>query len=185
MQRIALSRLSLLNLTLMLVLTALANPVAVSAAESVVELEWEALIPNDWKPVSPFEKLTDDQLNQLTDGSPIANELYDQLNEIRNSAPVVEALNGKLVKLPGFVVPLEFDGTEVSEFLLVPYFGACIHVPPPPANQIVYVKSQKKVPIDGLFDVVWVTGRLNTLRFNSDLGEAGYTLEASDVVPYE
>ena len=98
---------------------------------------------------------------------------------------MVEALNGKLVKMPGFVVPLEFDGTEVSEFLLVPYFGACIHVPPPPANQIVYVKSQKKGLIDGLFDVVWVTGKMNTVRFNSDLGEAGYTLEASAVVPYE
>ena len=106
---------------------------------------------------------------------------------IRDSdgAPVVEALNDKVVRLPGFVVPVEFDGTNVSEFLLVPYFGACIHTPPPPANQIVYVKSEKGVAVQGLFAAVNVTGKLKTLQTSSELAEAGYTMEAYEVVPYQ
>ena len=185
MQNDVFSRVATLSLTVLVYLTMLTGPSAARATEAVTELDWEELIPKDWSPENPLEKLTDEQFNELSDDSPLANDLLAEMNRIRNSAPVVEALNGKLVKLPGFVVPLEFDGTEVNEFLLVPYFGACIHVPPPPANQIVYVTSQENVSISGLFDVVWVTGKMNTVRFDSALGEAGYTLEASDIVPYE
>ena len=101
------------------------------------------------------------------------------------SAPVVGELDGQTVKLPGFIVPLDFEGQEVTEFLLVPYFGACIHVPPPPANQIVYVKSPDAYELGGLFDAVWVTGTLKTQAHLNDVGDAGYTLEASTIEAYE
>ena len=101
-----------------------------------------------------------------------------------SNAPVVDALDGERVKLPGYVVPLDFQAGTVQEFLLVPYFGACIHVPPPPANQIVFVKSDDGHPIEGLFEPVWVTGELTTDAFANELGDAGYTIEASHIEPY-
>jgi hypothetical protein len=56
---------------------------------------------------------------------------------------IVEDLNGRIVRMPGYLLPLDVIGAKVTEFLLVPYIGACIHVPPPPPNQIVYVKVVK------------------------------------------
>lgn len=149
------------------------------------EITWEALIPKDWNPQNPFDRLSAEDLDQLTDESPQAMELMAELREILDNAPVVEELDGKMVRLPGYVVPLEFEDTGVSKFLLVPYFGACIHVPPPPANQIVYVSSKKKLNIEGLFDAVWVTGRLSTVRASSELAESEYTMKAHQVMPYE
>ncbi|MEW8586064.1 MAG: DUF3299 domain-containing protein, partial [Candidatus Thiodiazotropha sp.] len=101
-------------------------------------------------------------------------------------APVVESLDGKRIKLPGFVVPIEGDGKKLTEFLLVPYYGACIHVPPPPANQTVYVKVPKgDAKIREAFDTVWVSGILSAKSFDSDLATAGYQIEAEEVTPYE
>ncbi len=97
-------------------------------------------------------------------------------------APVVQALDGKKVSIGGYVVPLDFDATEVKEFLLVPFVGACIHVPPPPANQIIYVKSAKGFGIKGMFDPVYVTGTLTTTVAFTGLAEAGYSLTADSIV---
>ncbi len=91
----------------------------------------------------------------------------------------MESLDGDRVKLPGFVVPIEFDLDEMREFLLVPYYGACIHVPPPPANQIVHVVlPEGKTYRAGVFDTVRVTGVLQIERFSSEMADAGYRLEA-------
>jgi hypothetical protein len=94
---------------------------------------------------------------------------------------VVGDLNGKRVKLGGYVVPLDFEATTIKEFLLVPFVGACIHVPPPPANQIVYVKSDNGFQITGQFDPVWVTGTLKTETAFTGLADAGYSLDAESV----
>lgn len=96
-------------------------------------------------------------------------------------APVVAALDGKQVRIGGYVVSLDFDATRVKEFLLVPFVGACIHVPPPPANQIVYVKSEAGFEVTGMFDPVWVTGTLKTTTAHTGLAEAGYSLTAEKV----
>ena len=71
------------------------------------------------------------------------------------------------MRLPGYVVPLEEVKGELKEFLLVPYFGACIHSPPPPANQIVHVTS--RTPLKGwrTMDAVWVNGTLKAARSES------------------
>ena len=81
----------------------------------------------------------------------------------------------------GYVVPLDFDATTVKEFLLVPFVGACIHVPPPPANQIVYVKADKGFEVGGIFDPVTVTGKIKTTVAFTGLADAGYTIEADNV----
>ena len=94
---------------------------------------------------------------------------------------VVADLNGKRVKIGGYVVPLDFEATTIKEFLLVPFVGACIHVPPPPANQIVYVKAADGFEVSGMFEPVWVTGTLKGTSAFTGLAEAGYSLEADKV----
>lgn len=109
-----------------------------------------------------------------------------RLRALWDEAPVREDLDGASVKLPGFVVPVEADDKETTGFLLVPYYGACVHVPPPPANQTVYVITEtgKGTPA-GLFDVVWVSGTMSVKRIENDIAEAGYTLYATQIEPYE
>jgi hypothetical protein len=149
----------------------------------VTELEWDTLIPEDWSP----EKLMDEyNADELNDNDPRAQELMEKLQELWREAPVVTELDGKHVKLPGFVVPLEMDEESIGEFLLVPYYGACIHVPPPPANQTVHVVTAKGHAYQGqLFDTVWVTGELKVEHSTSDLAEAGYRIQGATVEPYE
>jgi hypothetical protein len=94
---------------------------------------------------------------------------------------VVTELDGKRVRIGGYVVPLDFEATNVKEFLLVPFVGACIHVPPPPPNQIVYVKSAKGFDVQGSFDPVYVTGTIKTAAQYTGLAETGYSIEAEKV----
>lgn len=150
-------------------------------------LEWEDLIPTGYD----ADKIVEDydrkyRLSELSDEDPILKEMMAKVEAAYKAAPVNPKLNNTLVKIPGYVVPLETDGKRSTEFLLVPYFGACIHVPPPPANQTVFVttKEQKGATIRKLYDVVWVTGVLKTQIFEGELANAGYTIEASEVVPY-
>jgi len=119
----------------------------------------------------------------------------DSIAEKRRSATsaVNPALDGKTIRIPGYVLPLEFSGSKVTEFLLVPWVGACIHTPPPEPNQIVYVKADKAFDIRRTFDAVWVTGRLATagskrsvqiVDGSADI-DVGYSLRASLVEPYQ
>jgi hypothetical protein len=103
-------------------------------------------------------------------------------------------LEGKQVRIPGYLLPLEFEGDKVTEFFLVPYVGACIHTPPPPPNQIVHVVTDKPVATDGgLYTPVWVDGTLRSEKANANLSyvdgasevPSSYALTADSVVPYE
>ena len=157
---------------------------ATAAPDEVRELEWEELMPEGWDPLAEFDALMGDDLQELSDNSARAIELFNAYQDAVRSAPVVRELDGQKVRLPGFVVPLDFEGTETSEFLLVPYFGACIHVPPPPSNQIVYVTTVAGYPLQELFDPVWVTGEIRTEAHLNEVGDAGYTLQATIIEPY-
>jgi uncharacterized protein len=88
------------------------------------------------------------------------------------------------VKIPGYIVPLEDGKTGMKEFLLVPYFGACIHTPPPPSNQIIHVKPQPAPKGFRSMDTVWVSGKLKTLRSDTTMGASSYRMEATLVEPY-
>ncbi|NEX16065.1 MAG: DUF3299 domain-containing protein [Halochromatium sp.] len=150
---------------------------------SARELSWDDLIPADWQPEMLMEEYDADN---LSDDDPRALELMDKLKALWAEAPVVEALNDRQVRLPGFVVPLENDADRIREFLLVPYFGACIHVPPPPANQTILVTTPEDRPYVGaLFDTVWVEGRMRVEPFSDELGDAGYRIEGAEVSLYE
>ena len=148
-----------------------------------IELDWDALIPSDWR----LDKLMDEyNADDLSDDDPRAKELMEKLKTFWKESPVVHDYDGKIVKLPGFVVPLEMDAKTIQEFLLVPYYGACIHTPPPPANQTVYVVTEEDKAYQGkLFDTVWVTGKITVEKLSSELGDAGYRIDAMKVEPYQ
>jgi uncharacterized protein len=119
--------------------------------------------------------------------------LATRMKIIERGRAVNPLLNGQNVRLPGYLLPLEFSGKQVSEFLLVPWVGACIHTPPPPPNQIVHVKPEKPVEMGGMFAPVWVTGQMTTGAIKKSLSlvdgsadiEVGYSLRASRVEPYK
>lgn len=153
-------------------------------SDGVRQLSWEELIPAGYRPDELFRKFSK-RAGKLKDDDPRAQELQKELMTAWSEAPVVAALHGKLVKLPGYVIPLEGDGKNVKEFLLVPYFGACIHTPPPPSNQIVYVNANKaKTKTYRMFDTVMITGTLTTTGTATSIAAAGYTIEATKVEAY-
>lgn len=162
-----------------------APPAAATPAvdlSQALKLEWYELVPQDWQPDAAFEGLG---LEAMEDDDPRVQAMMEQVRKEWDRAPVIKALDGLLVKLPGFVVPLEGDGRKVESFILVPYYGACVHVPPPPANQTVYVTSTAGGEVRGLFDTVWVTGRLRAVAQSTPMAQAGYTIEALKVEPFE
>ena len=154
-----------------------------SFANDVRELTWDDLIPAG--------ALPQQQPVYLYEHDDLADEDWDDKSfEEEFSTPayptgVVDELNGIQAKLPGFVVPLELSGGgKVKEFLLVPYFGACIHYPPPPANQIVYVKLDTPVEIESPWDPIWATGELKTESYESDFVAASYTMAGQTIEEY-
>ena len=115
-----------MTLSVALVIALAAASPAVAAPGDVRDLEWEGLMPKGWDPLAGLEALQDDDAQNLSDDSARAIELFNAYQEAVRSAPVVSELDGQQIRLPGFMVPLDFEGKETSEFLLVPYFGACI-----------------------------------------------------------
>lgn len=158
-----------------------ASPAA-SAEGAALELNWEDLIPPGYEEELLVSQM---QLAELDDLDPRAIELMKKLREQLAAAPVVPALDNSLVKIPGFVVPLVSDGDQLKQFLLVPYYGACIHEPPPPANQTLLVDVPQGTRIRAAFDTVWVTGRLKVVKSDTDLAVAGYQLTATQVETYQ
>lgn len=152
-------------------------PVLAAPAPSARQIDWEALLPaaerGNYNPSPPppvHDYLGEGSMAALQTGSYTPNS----------------ALNGTRVRIPGFVVPLERgkDGL-IDELFLVPYFGACIHVPPPPPNQIVYVKMRSGAGLKSIEDAQWVTGTLHTAVKTSELGTAAYTLDGESMEPYQ
>jgi len=162
-----------------------AKPVPATAKPGVPgaprTITWELLVPAGWDPFKDFKDLN---FQAMDDGDPRAIQMLKKMREVWDTAPVNPAIVGQTVRLPGFVVPLEDSKDGMKEFLLVPYFGACIHSPPPPANQIVHVLPKSAAKGLRSMDAVWITGTLATVRTDSYMGAAGYRIEALSVAPY-
>ncbi|WP_299692716.1 DUF3299 domain-containing protein [uncultured Vibrio sp.] len=141
--------------------------------ENMVEIEWLDLIPE-----SERSHVSDETLAALDHRANVAQQVL--VGSVRPE------LNGSNVKIPGFVIPLEGDSESISEFLLVPFYGACIHVPPPPPNQIIYVKFEKGAPTKDLWDIVYITGTLKAETvISDDIGvESGYSIEGANLEIY-
>lgn len=147
------------------------------------DLAWSEMIPPDAPPEVPNMTPLHD-LSKM--GDALAAESAPAAKQDLPNAPVVKALDGQQIRLPGYIVPLEVsEEGRTTDFLLVPYFGACIHVPPPPSNQIVHVKSEVGVKLDELYQPYWVEGPMQVKPSTSELADAGYQMEAEKIYVYE
>lgn len=142
------------------------------AAEEVVELTWPDLVPEgETAPPPILQGLIEHDSAGLAASQPA-------------SGGVRTDWNGRTVRLAGFIVPVDFEGSGVTAFLLVPFVGACVHVPPPPANQLVFVTTAKPYETDGLFEAVTVTGMFGTAATSTQLAQVGYALSADNIEPF-
>lgn len=144
-------------------------------------IDWDALMPKDWDPMKDLKSMN---LALLRDGDPQANAALEKLKRAWDSAPTEAAMDGARVRLPGFVVPLDSEPAGLREFLLVPYFGACIHTPPPPSNQVIHVRSATPLKNVRMMDPVWVSGALRVASRVTAMGSAGYAMDVVEIAPY-
>ncbi len=158
--------------TLMLLSATVAAPKAVFAA-TAREIEWDDLIP----PGVPYSEIIGEGEIDLVNDQ--WNPIYDA-----NGIKLNEELNGAYIRMPGFIIPFDVSAEGVTNFMLVPYVGACIHTPPPPANQLVMVNAAEPWPGDQLWDPVWVTGVMRTQLQSTDLGQTGYSITADQMEVY-
>jgi hypothetical protein len=159
----------------------LAQP-ASSASSVYKERGWDALIPKDWNPIKELRAL---KLGALKDSDPRADEAMRKMRKLWDAAPIETSLRGERIRIAGFMVPLERKGDQITEFLLVPYFGACIHVPPPPANQIIHVITRKPLKNAQAMSAVWVSGTVDIAHADSIWGASGYKMNADVIAPYK
>jgi len=173
-----------------LVLLAALASTGFSRAESEVykTIDWNDLMPDPWVKEMTKDMAAMSKLSYLQDSSDEATKAMSAIRKKLDEAPIVKTQLNKKVRIPGYAVPLDAERSDKREFLLVPYFGACIHTPPPPANQIVLVRPTaqskiKKMPES--MDVLWVEGELKEGRVSTGQGVSGYLLEAVSIAPYE
>ena len=156
-----------------------------SSAKQYKTVEWIDLLPADDLEalLNPPEYLTEIEENSLEDtiDSRLKNKTRgnkdDRYQEALQSENVVEDMDGKRIRIPGFIVPLEFDDEElVIQFFFVPFFGACLHLPPPPPNQIILVDFPTGIPIETLYTPFWISGKLNTKLVEKNIATAAYSM---------
>ncbi len=156
---------------------ATSKPVEVPAGHEL--FEWEDLTPPGSSGEAIYNRY-EERLAAVEIGSPESNALYAEMQAEADSEgeAINTELDGKKIHMGGFVTPLSYDDDVVTEFLLVPYFGACIHVPAPPPNQTIMVKlaEGESMSIEDTWGAVWITGTLTATSATTDLAEAGYTI---------
>lgn len=172
-----------------------ASPVEASLVERLYQqVEWTDLIPD-----TDLHALNNppESLNQIEDGD-LADQISSTLSAAMNqsspqtayekalvSTNVRAEFDEKLIRIPGFIVPLQFDEQRrVTEFFLVPFFGACLHMPPPPPNQILYSTSAEGVELETLMDAFWIEGKISTTLVSNDMATAAYSFRVDHISPY-
>ena len=152
-------------------------------AQDYRPMDWDVLIPKNWEPLRDFKSLN---FNGMSDSDPRAIAALRKLQKAWKNAPLNPAIQNEKIVISGFIVPLDSsDSSTIEEFLLVPYFGACIHVPPPPSNQVIHVVPAQPLKGFQMMDPVTVTGDLSPSRIDTPYGSAGYEMQAKTVAPYE
>ncbi len=129
---------------------------------------------NPWQTLIP-------ELERGQKPAPINHEvqLDERAPQIKTGG-LVHALDGQNMRMPGFIVPLESDGNKITEFFLVPFFGACLHLPPPPPNQIIHVSHPKGIDMIEPWEVVWISGEMQVKATDIEgLASAGYAMTLS------
>ena len=154
--------------------------------EEIVALNWEDL-------------MSQADLAAILDAPPVSHDGYGWDDKFSPSSPVEDAfqramqsfdvnpeLLGKRILLPGFIVPITYnEERNVTEFFLVPFFGACIHVPPPPPNQIVYVTYEAGLQLESMYDAYYILGELSSQVVRHELADSAYSLKAEHLELYD
>lgn len=175
----------------LLVLFSTLNP---TQAANYEEIDWVALMPED-----DLSALLNrpEFLNDIADGSAadsvddfaskqLEDEQAQRYQQALVSTRVIEAFDGKAIRIPGFIVPLEQNDEQKSTaFFVVPYFGACLHMPPPPPNQILYVEYKEGIAVENLYDPYWFEGTVKIDNHESALGTSAYSLVLDSFALYE
>ncbi|MGH1576440.1 DUF3299 domain-containing protein [Planktotalea sp.] len=142
-------------------------------AKEIIDLNWTDLIPEGQPVIPPALR----NLLQHDESAPASQQ--------PQSMGVRTDWNNRTVRLPGFIIPLDYSGKGITAFILAPFVGACIHVPPPPANQLVFVTSETPYSGKGMFEAVKVVGELSVSSISTHLADVGYALTADRIEPYE
>jgi|TARA_B110000967_G_scaffold108247_1_gene110995 hypothetical protein len=142
-------------------------------ANTAIEITWDDLIP----PGVPYSEIIAE--GEMDERNDIWRPIFDT-----NATKLNPTLDGAYIKMPGFIIPIDVSTAGVTSFVLVPYVGACLHTPPPPPNQLVYVTAQTPWPNDDLWEAVWVKGQIQHEIQSTEVAETGYTLKADAMEVY-
>ena len=158
-----------------LITTALAGSVLPHGvfANPAIEITWDDLIP----PGVPYSEIIAE--GEMDERNDTWRPIFDS-----NATKLNPTLDGAYIKMPGFIIPLDVSTDGVTSFVLVPYVGACLHVPPPPPNQLVFVTAQTPWPSDDLWEAVWVTGLMQHDIQSTEVAQTGYALRADAMEVY-
>ena len=160
-------------------------------------IEWTDLIPqNDLdallNPPDYLAEVLDGSLEDQVDSQlrnssiQVEGAPKDRYQQALTSTEVKQEFDQRMVRIPGFVVPIEFnDDNDVISFFLVPFFGACTHLPAPPPNQIIYSEYRTGEKVDDLNDAVWITGVLSTSSITNELATSAYSIVVDSISPYQ
>jgi len=175
----------IVGLLFIVLLIALGLGIYQNTPQEYQKIQWRDLISQD--AIQPEALFANMNLNTISDSDPMAQEMLQDILAEWANAPVNELLNDQSVNISGYIVPLDWsDDRSLSKFLLVPYFGACIHSPPPPANQIIYVKMDKPLKGARSMEEISISGKLIIQRNDAAvMGVSGYTISPDEIKRYE
>ncbi len=142
-------------------------------AKTPTEITWDDLIP----PGVPYSEIV--AAGEMDETNDIWQPVFDE-----NATKLNPVLDGAYIKMPGYIIPIDQSIDGVTSFVLVPYVGACLHTPPPPANQLVFVTTNKPWPSDNLWNAIWVTGQMQHELQSTEVAETGYLLKAEEMETY-
>ena len=162
------------------------------------QLDFELENPGDVLAVKWEDLMSQADLAAILNAPPVSHDGYGWDDKFSADSPVESAFQralqsfdvnpeylGKRIVLPGFIVPTAYnEEREVTEFFLVPFFGACIHVPPPPPNQIIHVTFEQGLQLDNMYDAYYILGELSSQVVRHDLADSAYSLNAEHVELY-
>ncbi|MFT6791037.1 MAG: hypothetical protein ACJA04_000237 [Cellvibrionaceae bacterium] len=162
-------------------------------ASAFKTVEWTDLMPKEDLDalLNPPSYVTDvedgsfeDQISSQIQNS-IAAASDDRYQQALASTRIIPEMDGQAIRVPGFIVPLEFDDEQtITQFFLVPFFGACIHLPPPPPNQVIFVNYPKGIKLDNLYDPLWISGILKTSLVENNTAIAAYSMQMQSFKAY-
>jgi hypothetical protein len=158
-----------------------------------MQTEWTDLLPEDdldalLNPPTYLDEIVDGSAEDILSNtlkSEVTDSTEDRYQQALISTKVKAMVNNAQIKIPAFIVPLEFDDYQnVTQFFIVPFFGACIHLPPPPPNQIIFVHYPQGLKFGSIYDAYWISGIIKTSLVENDIATAAYSMEMHAFEPY-